>query len=119
MEVGASCTLYKQCRICYEIKYKTKFPRRSKKNFQRRPYCKRCNPNKDALFYEPADGYSFETSLLSKTLPIEIHGINPNDHLYRSEISYEKAIVLVEEGAASIVYHNPGRGHPLSCVTVL
>jgi len=107
VDIGASCTLYKECKICSEIKYKTEFPKKSgtkSRPSQRRSFCYSCDRSTESLFYEPAKGYSFDTSLLNKYRPIGIHGLTSKERLYRGKVSYERAKRLVSEGAAGIVY---------------
>ena len=106
VSIGDSCTLYKLCKICNELKHKMKFPSGGggkKRRGKRKSYCYDCKERKHERVSEPF-AYSYDTSILDATKEITIRGRTLNNRRYESVLDYEKAKRLVEEGAAGICH---------------
>lgn len=107
IRIGDACRLYKKCKICGEIKYLKEFPTRGGKKrglSARKSYCWNCKDRKHERILSPRQEYSFDTSLLDASKEIIIRGRDSNNYRYESIISYNKAKLLVEEGAVGIVH---------------
>lgn len=105
-DIGSFCLLYKKCKICGEIKYKTDFPPMGgKKNKgKRKSFCKSCKERRYEVVLDNTYIYSFDTSILDKNEPIIIRGRTNNDKRYEDVIDIKFAMTLVEEGRAGIVH---------------
>lgn len=91
--IGSSCDIYKTCKTCGQTKWYKKF--RSKGQGRRRAYCKRCQ----SRFYQ----YKFDTQFLKNT-DIKVRFRLPTNRRVQYKVSYEQAILMVNEGMAGIVH---------------
>ncbi|WP_312471245.1 HNH endonuclease [Neobacillus sp.] len=100
--IGSSCRIYKTCKICGQTKWYKEFGSKGKR--KRRTYCKQCKNRKDELkSSSPYFQYIFDPSLLKKS-DIEVRIKLPSKKRIRYKVSYEQAVLLVNEGMAGIVH---------------
>lgn len=107
VSVGDTCRLYKKCKICGETKYLKKFQKtggRRSSPSSRRSFCRDCKGRRHERILVPRQEYKFDTSLLEPFQKLVIRGRSTRGYRYENIISYDKAKVLVEEGAAGIVH---------------
>ncbi|WP_088051609.1 HNH endonuclease [Virgibacillus dakarensis] len=107
VSIGDACRLYKKCKICGETKYVKRFQTtggRKANPTKRKSFCGDCKNRRHEVILGPKQEYGFDTSLLNPSKQITIRGRNPNNHRYKSNVSYDKAKQLVKEGAAGIVH---------------
>lgn len=105
MSIGASCRLYRTCKICEETKYLLDFPATggAKKRFSsRRSYCHECRPRRHEKILSSA-WYDFDPSLLSGPV-IKVKGKTTKQKWFFYELPLGTARRLVREGAARIVH---------------
>lgn len=99
--IGSFCRLYKRCRICGEIKYWKLFESNGKR--KRKPYCRKCKGKRNESFHSDLSQYKFDTQILEKG-NISVRLKLPSNRLIRHTVTYEQAILMVNEGAAGIVH---------------
>jgi hypothetical protein len=100
--IGSSCQIYKTCRICGQTKWFKKFE--TKGRGQRKTYCKQCKKRKGELKSSSSSSqYTFDTYILKKS-DIEVRLRLPTKKRIQYTVSYEQAVVMVEEGMAGIVH---------------
>lgn len=73
-----------------------------KEGGKRRSYCKSCKNRKDKIKMPPTQ-YSYDPSLLNKS-DIEVRVKLPSKKRIKYKVSYEQAVLMVEEGVAGIVH---------------
>ncbi|WP_337020398.1 hypothetical protein, partial [Oceanobacillus massiliensis] len=107
VSIGDACRLYKKCKICGEYKYIKSFQTTGGKHnnpTKRKSFCRSCKDRRHEKGIGNKQEYSFDASILDTTKEITIRGRDSSNYRFENIVSYEKAIKLVEEGAAGI-YH--------------
>jgi HNH endonuclease len=105
IQSGSNCKLYKECKICGEVKYITYFPTKGGRKCRgRKSFCKMCKERRHEKILENLIPYSFDISNLEDREDIRIRGKLCNGKRYESWINIVKAKTLVEEGRAGIVH---------------
>ncbi len=99
--IGSSCNLYKVCMVCGKTKWVKEFE--SKGNNKRRTYCKKCKPRKSKLYTSGFSQYKFDTQVLRET-EIKVRIKLPTKKRIEYTVSYEEAVLMVNEGMAGIVH---------------
>ncbi|GIN88444.1 hypothetical protein J6TS2_48300 [Heyndrickxia sporothermodurans] len=99
--IGSSCLLYKTCKICGQTKWYKCFESKGKR--KRRAYCKLCKSRKNEIKKSASSiQYKFDTNLLKKS-EIIVRLKLPSKKRIKYKVSYEQAVLMVEEGMAGIV----------------
>ena len=98
--IGSTCQLYKNCRFCGQTKWYKLFESHGKR--KRKPYCRKCKGKRNELFYSDLSQYKFDTQILEKG-NINVRLKLRSNRIIRHTVTYEQAILMVNEGAAGIV----------------
>lgn len=101
--IGSSCRLYKNCRICRQTKWYQEFESNGGRGRKRKSYCKKCKSKKSELFTSSQLQYQFDTQLL-KQEDINVRLKLRSNRRIQYTVSYEQAILMVNEGMAGIVH---------------
>lgn len=105
--IGATCKLYKTCKICRKTKYFNDFKPmggRKRNPGARRSYCRNCTDRKHERILSSTVEYSFMLDTLDPSKDIVLRGRSAENHKYEKVITYEIAKLMVEEGAVGIVH---------------
>lgn len=93
--IGDYCKLYKNCSVCGRLKYHSRFASNGRDKSRRKSHCHECKGTKKIQ-------YSFDTKVLKKTRITVRLKVNSKTRLF-NKISYEDAVIMVEERMAGIV----------------
>lgn len=101
MVIGSTCQLYKKCRVCEQIKWYKLFESKGKR--KRKSYCRECKGKRNELFRLSLHQYKFDTTRL-KNEDINVRLKLRSKKRIEYTVSYEQAVLMVNEGVAGIVH---------------
>jgi len=100
--IGSSCQIYKKCWVCGQTKWYKEFESNGKR--KRKSYCRKCKDIKSESFgLENSQEYKFDTQILKRgdiNVRIKLRFKKRIEYT----VSYEEAVLLVNEGMAGIVH---------------